>query len=68
VFLAVMGADVALELTGHGGSAVASVLTKALAAVVGAAATFLAARAPGPEQAALEKRLAAHEALAQQQV
>jgi hypothetical protein len=57
LFLAIMGADVALELTGHGGSAVASVLTKGLAAVVGAGATFLAARAPGPQQAALEKQV-----------
>ena len=58
IFLAVMGADVALELTGHGGSAIASILTKGLAAVVGAVTTFLAARAPGPAQASLERRLA----------
>lgn len=57
-FVLVMGADVALELTGHGGSPLASALTKFVATVVGASATFLAARAPGPKQAALEKRLA----------
>lgn len=58
VFVLVMGADVALELTGHGGSPLASVLTKLVAVVVSGAATFFAARAPGPKQAAIEKRLA----------
>lgn len=58
LFLAIMVADVALELTGHGGSALASVLTKALAAAVGVASTIYAARAPSSREAVLERKLA----------
>jgi hypothetical protein len=61
VFLVVLGIDAALVLTGHESSTVAVLLTKLLAAVVGGILAFLAAKAPGPQQAALEKRVAAAE-------
>jgi hypothetical protein len=61
IFVAVLGIDAALVLTGHESSPVAALLTKLLTAVVGGIIAFFAARAPGPQQAALEKRVAAAE-------
>jgi hypothetical protein len=60
-FVITLGIDAALVLTGHETSTVAALLTKLLTAVVGGVVAFLTAQAPGPKQAALEKRVAVAE-------
>lgn len=56
LLVAVLGADLALQLTGHGTSPLATTLTKGLESVVGAAAIWLAARAPSGAQIAADKK------------
>jgi hypothetical protein len=57
LLLALIVLDTILELTGHGGSPVAVVLTKMLLTIVGIGTTYLAGRSPGPDHAAMAQRI-----------
>jgi hypothetical protein len=57
LLVVLIGVDTALELTGHGESPIAGVVTKLLTAVVGVATAYLAGRSPGPEHAQMRARI-----------
>jgi hypothetical protein len=58
VFVLLVLGDVALEVTGHGSAAVATVILKVLEAGVSLATMVFMGKSPSPQQAAMASRLA----------